>query len=376
MPSEIQARHVALVANTTWNIANFRMGLVNALLQEAYRVSVIAPTDDSVAVVTATGARHLPLQLLARKGTNPVSDYRLLRELRSLYQEHEVDVALQYTIKPVIYGTLAARKSATRTISTLTGLGYAFLSRGVVNQVVLRLYRLALRYAERIYFQNSDDRALFESLKLIPAGIAGVIPGSGINLGHFEVAAYPREEATFDVLFIGRLLFDKGVVELIEAARQLRTVYPSVRLHLVGAVDAGNPAAVAQAQLDEWTALEWVTYHGEVDDTRPFIRTAHVVVLPSYREGLPRVMLEAMAMARPTVTTDVPGCRDTVVEGETGFLTAVKNADSLREGLQQMIDLPRAERERMGLRGRKRAEEVFAEPIIIQHYLSALRELQ
>ena len=366
---------IAITLNTAWNIVNFRGGLVRALVAAGYRVVAIAPEDEFAQQVRDLGATFIPLQRLARKGTNPLQEIRLIRELRGIYRRERVDVALQYTIKPVIYGTIAAQGSRTRIINTITGLGYAFLSAGVVNKVVQRLYRYALVHSDRVFFQNRDDRQLFINRRMVSADTSSIMPGSGINITHFSPSPPPAATDPLRFLFIGRLLTDKGVGELLAAARTIRAEYADVEFHVVGSIDNDNPAAISGQALAENIESGTIVYHGQVTDTREYLRTATAVVLPSYREGLPRVMLEGMAMARPLITTDVPGCRDTVREGENGLLVPVKDADALAEAIRNMIGRSDEQRRVMGEAGRHLAETVFSERQVVARYLTEIDRL-
>ena len=368
----LSGRTVAIVVNTSWNIYNFRSGLVRSIKEAGARVLAVAPLDEySERLVSELGAEFVPLRRLSRKGTNPLEDFALTLELMQVYRRHAVDVALHYTIKPVIYGSLAAKMTKVANVSTLTGLGYAFLQAGIVNRVAKKLYRQALRSAYWTYFQNTDDRQLFLSSGMVRPEHSGIVPGSGINTERF----YPREsvvDADINFLFIGRLLYDKGIVEFHDAATLLRKQYPEVTFHVVGGLDDGNPSGVSSAVVKDWESSGDIVYHGQVTDTRPYIAKCTAVVLPSYREGLPRVMLEGMAMAKPLVASDVPGCRDTVVNGTNGYLVEVQSAESLAAGMEKLILASPEERKEMGLAGRKMAEEVFAEPVIVRRYIDLL----
>lgn len=373
LPQALRGVRVAIVVNTSWNIYNFRSGLVKCLRGCGAEVFAIAPPDEySDRLESELGATFIPLQRLSRKGTNPAQDLGLMVELRKLYRKHRIDAALHYTIKPVIYGSLASKLTGTKNISTLTGLGYAFITPGIVNRVVKGLYRRALRSAYWTFFQNQDDRQLFLDNRLVQADHCGVVPGSGINVDRFTPLDEELEGEGLSFLFVGRLLYDKGVVEFHDAARSLRRVYPDATFHIVGGLDDGNPSGVPAEMVRLWEDSGDIVYHGQVKDTRPYIAAATAVVLPSYREGLPRVMLEGMAMGKPLVASDVPGCRDTVRDGENGYLVTVQDHESLAAGMEKVILASPQQRREMGLRGRKMAEEVFSEPVIVRHYLDLL----
>ncbi|PPK87974.1 glycosyltransferase involved in cell wall biosynthesis [Neolewinella xylanilytica] len=370
----LAGKTVAVVVNTSWNIYNFRGGLVRSFIEAGARVLAIAPPDEySERLVDELGVIFVPLRRLSRKGTNPVQDFALTLELIRIYRRHKVDVALHYTIKPVIYGSLAAKFTKVANISTLTGLGYAFLQSGIVNRVAIKLYRQALRSAYWTYFQNADDRQLFLASGMVRPDRSGVVPGSGIDTERFQPTKSDTPE-DINFLFIGRLLYDKGIVEFHDAATTLRGRYPDVTFHVVGGLDDGNPSGVSAMMVKEWEASGDIVYHGQVSDTRPYIAKSTAVVLPSYREGLPRVMLEGMAMGKPLVASDVPGCRDTIVHGRNGYLVDVQSSESLASGMEKLILASPEDRTKMGVAGRKMAEETFAEPVIVGKYVDLLIE--
>lgn len=368
---------IALVANVAWNLYNFRRGLIAGLQQAGYQVVLIAPADDYVEPLRAMGCEFVPLTQLSRKGTNPLQDVRLFGELRRIYRTHRIDAVLQYTIKPNIYGAFAAHSVGIPSICTVTGLGYSFLSDGWVTRLVHRLYRWAFGRATRVVFQNEDDRQLFIDKQLVASAKTALIRGSGIDTKRF--APQPKDNPTSDTfvfLFVGRLLYDKGVRELLQAAALVRQRCAApVEFWLVGALDTQNPSAISQTELDSYTQNGTVKYWGTTDNVGYFIKNVDAVVLPSYREGLPRVLLEALAMGKPIVATDAAGCRETVVEGENGYLVPVKDAESLANACLQMVALPAATREAMGAFGRNLAVQEFDEQVVIQRYIQLLKDI-
>ncbi len=368
---------IAIVLNTAWNIYNFRLGLIKGLLAEGHEVLAIAPPDEYVPQIEATGARFIDLKHLSRKGTNPVKDLQLVQELRRIYEQEQVDVALQYTIKPNIYGSMAAAPIRTRAFCTVTGLGYSFLSRGLVNQVAKRLYKYAFRRADRIFFQNKDDRQLFMDLGLVSGKKTSIIPGSGIDTDFFAPQYnQPVEDGIIRFLFVGRLLYDKGIRELMDAVDILSRKYSNFSIELIGKIDEGNPSAIQEAPFREWLEDHpQAHYAGTTNDVRSYMAKADVVVLPSYREGLPRVMLEGLSMAKPLIATDVAGCRETVIHGENGFLVKVKNSAALAGAMQRIIEMSPEQRAAMGQKGRALALERFDEKRIIDRYKGYIGEV-
>jgi glycosyltransferase involved in cell wall biosynthesis len=236
------------------------------------------------------------------------------------------------------------------------------------------LYRVALRRSVRVFFQNPEDLAQFVEGGMVRADQARLIPGSGIDLDRFRpVLASARSGRPFRFLFVGRLLRDKGLVEYAEAARLLRPRWPNVEFAILGFADTDNRTAVPISEVERWQAEGIVTYFGETDDVRPFLAECECVVLPSYREGLPRSLLEAAAMARPMIATDVPGCHDIVRDGDNGLLCEVRSPPALARAMETMLELDPADRKAMGLRARDRVEKEFDEALVVGAYLEALR---
>lgn len=359
---------LALVANSAWNIHNFRRGLIDAFLAKGYRVLLLAPDGPERTSLEATGAQFLPLENLRRKGLNPLRDLALAREMYRIYRDQGVSVVLHFTIKPVIYGSFAARRAGAQNICTLTGLGYTFLSGRKTNWLVRQLYRLALQRADMVFFHNPDDRDLFVRDGLVSASRAAVVPGSGLQLADYPLASY-TEAIPGRFLFAGRLLTDKGVREFVAAARLAKRQNPTLSFHLLGPFDPGNPAGIAAEELETWTREGIVEYDGVAADIRPHLRRSSVVVLPSYREGCPRVLLEAAASGRALIGADVAGVREVVKDGENGWLVPVKDVEALAEAM-----LGAAVQESlaaMGGAGRAWVAERFAEEEVVGAYLKA-----
>ncbi len=369
---------IGVVANTAFNLYNFRLGLIKALQAEGYRVLAIAPTDEYADLLKEQGITFVEVKKLARKGTNPFNDFMLMNELRNIYKKNKIDAVLQYTIKPNIYGTLAARFTGTKTICTVTGLGYTFLNKSTASMVAHALYRFAFSFADKVLFQNTDDLEMFVQNRLVNREKTLLVPGSGIDTQKFtpEYCTAPHTPtATVRFLMIGRLLRDKGIYEYVAAARKMREEGIHATFHLLGDIDRDNPTAIRQEELQAWIQEEVIRYEGYAKDIRPFICEADCLVLPSYREGMPRVILEGMAMGKPCVTTDAPGCKDAVVDGQTGFLCKTANADSLYEMLKKFVLLDIKTRILFGKNARERAESLFSTETIKMIYIKILRNL-
>lgn len=359
--------------NTAWNIANFRGGLIRALISAGYEVIAIAPADAHVARIEEMGCRFIALPM-DNKGTNPAADAALfLRYLRILARERPA-AFLGYTIKPNVYGSLAAHALGIPVINNVSGLGTAFIRDTWLTRVVRTLYRLAFKRSRRVFFQNEDDRSLFIRHKLVALEQTALLPGSGIDLDRFQPvpAADAESQNGFRFLLIARLLYDKGLGEYVEAARLLQVRRPGARCALLGFLDAENRTAVSREDVDRWVREGIIDYLGTADDVRPFIAGADCVVLPSYREGTPRTLLEAAAMAKPIIATDVPGCREVVDHGRNGLLCQVKDAGDLARRMIEMIDMPPNERCAMGAAGRTKMENEFDERLVVDTYLQTL----
>ena len=367
------AATVVIAANSAWNIVNFRGALIAGLRAAGWRVVAVAPIDDRAAEIPGLGAEFVPIRIDS-SGTSIGRDARLLADYLSVLRRVRPQAFLGFTVKPNIYGSLAARLLGIRSISNISGLGTAFLRAGPLNWLVRRLYRLALARSERVFFQNPHDLALFVDNGLVRPGQAERLPGSGVDLDRFRPPDAPRPAGqAFRFLFVGRLLRDKGLVEYAEAARRLRPRWPQAEFAILGFAGSDNRSAVPIADIERWQAEGIVTYLGHAADVRPYLADSDCIVLPSYREGLPRSLLEAAAMARPMIATDVPGCRDIVVDGKNGFLCDARSPESLAAAMDAMLRLDPAERLAMGRRARTRVEREFDQALVVQAYLRALR---
>ena len=371
-------RRVVIVANSSWNIWNFRMSLLDQLKKEGMDPIVLAPEDAFSAQVLKTGYPVIYLRKLFRKSTNPVIDFLLLVELWLAFRKIKPAIVLLYTAKPNIYGSMAARWLGIPAIVTVTGLGYTFNSTGLAAFLIRRLYKQAFTQTASIVFHNEEDERMFLEKGWAKSSQTTVIPGSGIDTDHFTPEQNVSIPDKFEFLYIGRLLYDKGIRELVEAFQKISRRYPQVWLRVVGDIDRDNPSAVSQ---EEWNQLLTGTtrliHQGPTSDVRSAIRMADVVVLPSYREGLPKTILEAMAMEKPVIVTDVAGCRDTISPSfpSNGYLCRAKDPVSLAEKMEAMIQLSSDERRKMGEIGRTFAKKHFSTELINRQYLERIQWL-
>lgn len=363
-------RKIVVAANSAGNVVTFRQGLIRALKANGDRPIIIAPVDPPA----EHRIQRLEVQRITvdveRSGLNPLTDLRLLLAYRKILKQLSPAAFLSFTIKPNIYGCIAARLLGIPAIPNISGLGTVFLMGGPLSLLVTGMYRLALARCPVVFFQNRDDLELFVGQRMVLRAQARLVPGSGIDLDHFAPAQLPAGTPRF--LLIARLLRDKGVREYVEAARMLRREGLDARFQLLGPIDTGNRSAIQRDELDRWVRESAIEYLGSAEDVRPHVAEASVVVLPSYREGLPRSLLEGAAMGRPLVTTDVPGCREVVDPGVNGLLCEVRSAVSLADALRVLIAMPAEQRSKMGLASRGLVEERFSEKRVIAAYLDAL----
>lgn len=342
-----------IIASYLPSLLNFRGDLLVALQQAGFEIHIAAPdapkNPDEVDKLKALGYRVHDITM-QRTGTNPLADAQTCFGLYRLMKEVKPEYVLGYTIKPVIYGMLAAKMARVpHRFALITGLGYAFQGAEMQNhktstlqKLMHKLYKVALAAADKVFFQNPDDEALFKALGILPeAAPTKVVNGSGVNVDDFVVADFPMQDLqpAPKFLLIARLLGDKGVREYAHAAQRLKAKYPQAQFDLVGWID-DNPDSIAQHELDAWVGEGVVRFWGKLDDVKPAIAACSVYVLPSYREGTPRTVLEAMAMGRPTITTDAPGCRETVIDEHNGYLVAVKSVDELAAAMEKYILQP------------------------------------
>jgi glycosyltransferase involved in cell wall biosynthesis len=361
-------RTIVLSANSDWNIANFRPGLICALRGAGYDPVVIAPQDPAADDrMRELDVERIPIRI-DRSGLNPVADLRLLADYRRLLGRIQPAAYLGFTIKPNIYGSMAAAALGIPAIPNVSGLGTAFIRRGVLQSIVTALYRRGFSKAPAVFFQNDEDRSLFVGRRIVRAKQSRVLPGSGVDLSRFAPAAPNEGPPVF--LLVARLLRDKGVIEFVQAARSLGS--QGMHFQLLGPIDEGNRTAIGRLELERWVEEGVIEYLGVTDDVRPFLAAATAVVLPSYREGMPRSLLEAAAMGRPLIAADVPGCRDVVEDGVNGYLCTVRDPVSLASAMRRLAALPPTDRIAMGEAARSKVQEQFSEELVIGAYLEVL----
>jgi glycosyltransferase involved in cell wall biosynthesis len=360
---------ILLVANSSWNLSHQRSGLIRAFAAEGrWPLAAVVPEGDGP--VGSLPTYRIPL---IADGTAPLTELKSLVALIALFRQLRPSVVLSFTPKANIYAGLAARVTKRPFIPNISGLGTGFISGGLLLKVQASLYREAFRDIPIVFFQNGDDAALFEKMGLVRRDQVHLIPGSGVDCRAFAAPPPPkRPDSKLSLLFVGRLLGDKGVRELAGAMRRLRPRHPGLSLILVGELGAANRTAIAREELDEWVKEGLLTHAGRTDDVRPFIAAADAVVLPSYREGMPRALLEAAAMSRVLLAADVPGCRDIVREGVNGLLFQARSEEALAEAIERFIAAGAQQRLAWAKNSREIAEREYDERLVVDAYRAAV----
>jgi glycosyltransferase involved in cell wall biosynthesis len=364
---------VAIVINTSWNIYNYRLGLVKSVQQRGHEVYAIAPQDEFSNALIESGCKYIPVEM-DNWGTNPAKDIKLIYDFYKIYKSIKPDVIFHFTIKPNIYGTLAAKILGIPSMCNVSGLGTVFMKETIITKLVKRMYRFTFRFPQTVFFQNDDDREFFERNNLVSADKVQTLPGSGVNTKYFAPKVHVKNDK-FTFLMVSRLLYDKGVIEYIEATKQIKSNGRIIEFQILGGVDPGHVRGIPEEKLDDWVNSGLVNYLGTAKDVRPFIDKADCVVLPSYREGTPRTLLEAASMGKPLLATDVPGCNNVVEHEVNGYLCKVKDVNDLVCKMKRMIKASDEELVRFGKNGRNMVVARFDEKIVIEKYLSALDNL-
>lgn len=365
---------IAVVLNTSWNIYNFRKGLVNSLMDKGNQVITIAPKDQYTYKLMDMGCRHIPVKMDSR-GASPFKDFFLILELYWIYKKVRPDVILHYTIKPNIYGTIAASLLGIPVINNVCGLGTMFLKDNLVSRIAITLYRIAFRFPKKIFFQNADDKALFLKRNIVSKKVCGLLPGSGINTNDFAPRIYSEKNNQFTFLLISRLIYDKGILEYIEAIEALKKDGIDAKFQLLGQIDEKHKRGIPSDMIQKWIEKNQVEYLGTTEDVRSHIERADCIVLPSYREGTPKTLLEAASMAKPIVATDVPGCNNVVKHGKNGYLCNLKDSEDLADKMKLMLSQDTVSREAMGRFGREYVMKKFDEKIVINKYISTINDI-
>lgn len=362
---------VFLTSNTSWYLYNFRRSTIKALHARGKRVVCLSPPDEfSQRLVKELGVDHIALPLEG-KSVGVLQELRSLRFIWNVMREYQPAFVFNFTVKMNIYSGLVCALQKIPFANNISGLGTAFIHDSWLFRRVRQAYGLVNRRAQHLFFQNEDDLAVFRDMGLLGETAFSLLPGSGVDLRHFQRSPLPAN-GPLTFIMIARLLGDKGVREYAEASRLLKDQGRDVRCLLVGPLGVSNRTAISEDEVAQWQRQGVLEYLGATDDVRPLIQSAHVLVLPSYREGMPRTVLEAAAMGRPAIVTDVPGCRQAIEPDVTGWLCDVRSPGSLARQMSRVDDMSPAQRQQAGEAARARMEAGFSEELVVQAYLGCL----
>lgn len=364
------SKKVAIISNEHSWTYNLRKEIISELLDSGYEVTLILPYGEKVELLKEMGCSFVDVPMFERRGKNPLKELRLIREYRKILKKENPDVVLTYTIKPNLYGGMVCSKLKIPYIANITGLGTAADKKGVVSSLAKFLYKAGLKKASCVFAQNRGNRDYLVNNKILNPEKVIQIPGSGVNLSRFTVSDYPEgDDCNF--IFISRLLKEKGIEDYIEAAKIVKGKYPNTRFHVCGFCEEEY-----KEHLESLNMEKYVIYHGMVDNVDEMLKQMNALVHPSYYlEGTSNVCLEACASGRVVITTDHEGCRETVVDGKSGFIVPIKNPEKLAEKIIEFIELPYERKKEMGLAARKHVEDNFDRRIIVNEYMKAVKNL-
>jgi len=365
---------IAISSNTSWSIYNFRLNLLKTLKEKDYKITIVAPYDKYAEKLKEEFEYYSIF--IDNRGTNLINDLKTSWQYHKLYKEIKPDIILHFTIKPNIYGNFACNLLNISVINNITGLGTVFIKQNLVTNIVKVMYKIAFKNSF-VFFQNNNDKNLFLNLNLIKKNRCDVLPGSGVDISKFTSISTEKKDNIFRFLLIARMLWDKGIGEYVEAAKIIKRKYKNVEFLLLGAIGVENPTAISKEKIKEWEKQGLVKYLGTTDNVKEEIAKTDCAVLPSYyREGVPKVLLEASAMAKPIITTDNVGCKEVVDDGINGYLCEVKNSVDLAAKIEKMINLSEKERTKMGQAGREKIVKEFDEKIVIDKYLKIIEKIK
>ncbi len=366
-------KKIIVCSNSAWNIHNFRLELMEYLRILNYEIIAVAPWDEYAPEIIKKKFKFVPVNM-NRKGINPIKDLKLMYDLYRIYNKEKPDLILHYTIKFNIYGALAAHLLKIKSIAVLTGLGYVFLNKNILHFLSKLLYKFSFKFVNKAIFQNKDDLNLFLQEKIIDKEKTKVILGSGVNTDYFSPKSNNKKNKQFTYIFIGRLLKDKGIMEYLQAVEIVKMKFPRTDFMVLGSIDKGNPTSISEKVLDYWLKKLNIKHYSFVTDIRKFLCKSNAVVLPSYREGMSKVLLEAGSMTKPIITTNISGCKEIVEHNKNGFLVPPKNPEALAKTMIKMIALPAARRKAMGKYSRQKIIKNFSNKVIFKQYYNVIKE--
>lgn len=360
-------KKIAFVGNTSFSMYNFRIGVIRHFMK-TYEVVVIAPEDEYSDFFRNEGIRYIPIAM-DNKGTNVVNDLRLMKSLYKIYKSEKFDFVFHYTIKPVIYGSIASSLQSIKSIAITTGLGFAFMKESLMNKIVKIMYKVALRKVCEVWFLNHDDRDVFVDNKIVKKDKTYILNSEGVDMEHFCQKEKSQEDGKFHFLLFSRLIKEKGIREYAEAAKQLKAKYPNMVFSLLGKIDVGTNGNISSEEIDGWVNDGYIDYKGYSLEVRQYIADSDCVVLPSYyREGIPRCLMEAMSMKKPIITTNNVGCVELIEDGVNGYMCEPRSAEELMNKMEQLYQLSEEQRVAMGEAGHNIIKQKFDEKIIISDY--------
>jgi glycosyltransferase involved in cell wall biosynthesis len=370
-------KKIIFTSNTSMSLYKFRLNIIKSLTQKGFCVVLCAAEDEYSQRLKKEGLRIIPINL-SRKGINIFHDIKLMMYLFHIYKRERPDLVYNFSIKPNIYSSLAAAFNRIACVNTVSGMGSLFVQNNLLTHIVRQMYRISFKFTKKVIFQNQYDLDFFINSIHLKKDKAVLTSGSGVNLDYFNPSFcqnFTQSKKNFTFLFIGRLIRHKGIDELIAASKIIKDKHKNVQINLLGRIDLGNPSGITKRTIYKLTKEGLINYFGAHDDVRPFICEADAIVLPSYREGVPRALLESMAMEKPIITTNAIGCSEVIEDGKNGFSIPAKNAKALVEAMSKLINLDPDKIKRMGKYGRQKAATEFNEQNVIQRYVSLADEI-
>lgn len=361
-------KKVLFLANHDVGIYNFRKELVERLVKEGYRIYLSCPNGERIKDLVSMGCRYIDVEL-ERHGMNPFKELELIKYYKKIMQKIKPDMVLSYTIKPNIYGGMAAAALHIPQIANITGLGSAIESGGILKRITLFLYKIGLRKAETVFFQNKENMNFMKKNHIVTGKIS-MLPGSGVNLEQHCFEEYPEETEQLIFLSVGRIMKDKGIDELLEAAGEIKKEFPSIRFRLIGFFDEDYECKI-KAAVDSGL----VEYLGQQEDVHSFIKQSHAVVHASYHEGMSNVLLESAASGRPVIATNIPGCIETFEPGISGIACNVRDGKDLTKAIKSFIQIPYEGKKKMGEAGRRKMEQQFDRRIVVNKYMKEIKRI-
>lgn len=362
----IKNKRVLILANLDVGLYKFRKALIKELLDQGNEVFISLPKGLLVQNLQEMGCRFLETEV-DRRGMNPVTDLQLMIKYFNLFKKVRPDLVITYTIKPNIYGGIAARILRIPYAVNITGLGTAFQEDNLMKKLVVFLYRRGCGRAKTVFFENQGNQEVFLENNIIKKKQACLLPGAGIDLQEYKFADYPESIKKVRFLFIGRIMREKGIEELFKAAKNLKKIYPEVSFDIVGPMEDDY-----KNRIQSLVKNGIIHYYGYQEDVKPMIRESHCFVLPSYHEGMANTLLEAGAMGRPLITSRIHGCMEAVEEGKNGWLVNVKDSRELEWQMKKFVELPWEEKKKMGQASRKIMEEKFKKEIVVEKTMEGL----